>query len=131
MTLNVEPLAQMAIDAKETLSHCPYSEMEVGAAMTHQDRTLRAANVELKPTSIGLHAEQRAVAKALSIGDWDGFDAIVIALESSQPPCGVCLQALASLEPTLDADVYVKNTLTDELDEYTLEELLPEAYTSR
>ena len=105
--------------------------MEVGAAMTHQDRTLRAANVELKPTSIGLHAEQRAVAKALSIGDWDGFDAIVIALESSQPPCGVCLQALASLEPTLDADVYVKNTLTDELDEYTLEELLPEAYTSR
>lgn len=131
MTLNIEPLAQMATEAKEMLSHCPYSEMEVGAAMTYQDRTLRAANVELKPTSIGLHAEQRAVAKALSIGDWDGLDAIVIALESSQPPCGVCLQALASLEPTLDADVYVKNTLTDEIDEYTLEELLPEAYTSR
>lgn len=131
MTLNVESLAQMATEAKETLSHCPYSGMEVGAALAYQDRTLRAANVELKPTSIGLHAEQRAVAKALSIGDWDGLDAIVIALESSQPPCGVCLQALASLEPTLDADVYVKNTLTDEIDEYILEELLPEAYTSR
>lgn len=118
-----------AVEAREKSAFAPYSEYSVGAALDVGDEVIRGGNVELKPTVVGIHAEQYVVAKALERGYSDA-EKVVIALEGNcQPPCGVCLQALASIDPDLEMTVGSYDVEADEYEEWTLEELLPGAYT--
>lgn len=124
-----EQLIEAANNARDEYAYAPYSDYPVGAAL-RCDRMmiLQAGNVEVKPTVAGTHAEQMAVNKALELG-YRGAEAIAIAIPNDQPPCGVCLQALASIEPELEMEVFVYNTETEETAEHHLSELIPEAYT--
>lgn len=126
----VEQLVKAAENAQEEYAYPPYSEFPVGAAIRVDETAIyQAGNVELKPTVASMHAEQLAVGKVLEMG-YMGAEAIAIALNADQPPCGMCLQCLASLEPDLEMEVFVKNTKEDsEPEEHHLSELLPEAYT--
>ena len=108
-------------------SHAPYSEYHVGAAVVGASGAFySASNIEVKPTTNTLHAEQRAVAKALEAGERDILAcAVATSGDDEYPPCGNCRNALATVNGEMDVFVVAENGLKH----YALEELLPEAYT--
>lgn len=109
-------------------AHAPYSGYHVGASViTKGGHTHSACNVELKPTTNTLHAEQRAVAEALEEGHNEITHLMLVTSgDDSYPPCGSCRNAIA----TVSTDIKVL-VLTDEgeADLYEIEDLLPHPYT--
>lgn len=123
----MEELVEGAIEAKER-AYAPYSDYEVGAAvLTENGEIYTACNVECKPSANILHAEQRAMAKAVEEGHRD-FEALALKTsgDDTLPPCGNCRNMLASIEQEMDILV-----VTDDggFFHHKLPELLPEAYT--
>lgn len=122
-------LVRAAEEAQEN-AYVPYSGYHVGASVLTEDGSIYSAcNVECKPSSNILHAEQRAISKAVEDGHRD-FVAVGLKTDGdgAQPPCGNCRNMLASIE--YDMDILVV-TGSDEWDTYSLPELLPDAYTGR
>lgn len=116
-------------EAAQERAHVPYSGFSVGAALLTADGTVYSAcNVEAKPSANTLHAEQRAMAKAVEAGHKD-FDALALITSSSErlPPCGNCRQTLA----TFQEDLLIIVANDDGKDYYRLNDLLPNAYTGR
>ena len=123
-------LMREAIKARE-LSHSPYSEFAVGAAvMTKDGRVFHGANIENASYGLSMCAERIALYCAYMAGCAKrDFRAMAIVADTRREcsPCGACRQVIAELFPE-DAPIYMGN-LDGDIEETTLEELLPHAFT--
>lgn len=125
----IEELVEAAEEAQKN-AHVPYSGYKVGAAvMTVQGDIYSACNVEAKPSANTLHAEQRAMAKAVEDGETEFLTLALVTPESSHPlpPCGNCRQTLATFQE--DLEIVVVDG--EKRHYYDLDDLLPDAYTGR
>ena len=120
----MESLIEAARDALAN-AHVPYSEYRVGAALRVADGSVyTGCNIENANYSNSLHAEEVAVAKAVTSGH-DAFDRLAVSsgVRDGVTPCGMCRQTLAEFA---DGDlVIVCDEGGDATSEYTLGELLP------
>lgn len=124
-----EKLLEMAFAAQE-YSYSPYSKFKIGAAVLLKDGTiLQGANIENASYGLTMCGERNAVYRAYCSGyKKEDIKAVCIASNCTPPasPCGACRQVLAELIPA-DAPIFCVNE--KEIKEYTIKELLPEAFT--
>jgi cytidine deaminase len=120
-------LLKLAIEARK-MSYSPYSNFRVGAALVGKSgRIYTGCNVENAGYSSTNCAERTAVFKAVSEGEKE-FTAIAIVggngdeLAPFCAPCGVCRQVLAEF---CDKDFRIVLGTPDDVQVYTLAELLP------
>lgn len=121
-------LIQIAIDARNK-SYSPYSHYPVGAALrTKSGKTYIGANIENSSFPVTVCAERTAIFQAVLDGERD-FEAIAVATENGGSPCGACRQVMA--EFSLDMLVIIVDAQGKIIDERTVIELLPLAFTPR
>ncbi len=121
-------LIQTAIEARGW-AYAPYSHYPVGAALlTASGRIYDGVNIENAAYPTTICAERVAVFKAVSEGERD-FQAIAVVTENGGPPCGSCRQVLA--EFGLDVIVLIADIAGNLLQEITLKDLLPNAFTPK
>ena len=121
-----QELIDAALAAREK-AYAPYSKFLVGAALlTKSGEIIGGCNVENASYGLCFCAERTAIVKAVSEGQRD-FVAFAVATEGGGTPCGACRQFIAEFcdGSTL---VIVVDTTSGETTEYTLEELLPNAF---
>lgn len=125
-----ETLLQMAKQAAEQ-AYAPYSQFPVGAALLAENGVVyQGVNVENASFGLTLCAERTAIVKAVSEGQTQ-FQAIAVWASrrphGSVTPCGACRQVLAEfLKP--DTPIITTHVETGEVQSYTLQALLPEAF---
>ena len=115
--------------AAQRRAYCPYSRYAVGAALEAEDGTVFAGcNVENASYGLTICAERAAVASAVSAGA-QRFRRLVVATDSEPPapPCGACRQVLAEFGAGLE----VESVGPSQSMRWTIEELLPDAFTGR
>ena len=124
--MSKELLCKAVLEAREN-SYSPYSGCRVGAALlADSGKVYLGANVENAAFSPTICAERSAFAAAVSAGV-RSFSAIAVTGgEKAFPPCGVCRQVMSEF-CSPDFKIYV--VAGDECREYTLGELLPEAFS--
>ena len=132
----MKELVKKALEAQK-FSYSPYSNFQVGAALlTKTGKVYTGCNVENAAFSPTNCAERTAFFKAVSEGETD-FTAIAIvgslkdAKEEEREycaPCGVCRQVMAEFCNIKNFKVILGKS-EDEYKEYTLEEILPLAFT--
>ncbi len=113
-------------------SYSPYSSCRVGAALLcASGKIYTGCNIENAAFSPTVCAERTAFFKAISEGERN-FAAIAVAggkdgvIDGSFVPCGVCRQVMAEFcEP--DFRILVVRA-DDEFNEFSLAQLLPEAF---
>lgn len=121
-----ETLIQAAQKARED-AYAPYSHYPVGAALlTESGVIFTGVNVENAVYPLTICAERVAVFKAVSAGE-RSFKAIAVVTANGGTPCGSCRQVLA--EFGLDTIVLVADLHGELLHEYTVAELLPDAFS--
>ena len=121
-------LIQTAIEARKW-AYAPYSNYPVGAAvLTASGRIYDGVNVENAAYPTTICAERVAVFKAVSEGERD-FQAIAVVTENGGSPCGSCRQVLA--EFGLEITVLIADAAGNLIEELTLHELLPQAFTPK
>jgi len=121
-------LIQTAVEARKW-AYAPYSNYPVGAALlTASGRIYNGINVENAAYPTTICAERVAVFKAVSEGERD-FQAIVVVTENGGSPCGSCRQVLA--EFGLEITVIIADTAGNLIEELTLSDLLPKAFTPK
>ncbi len=113
-------------------AYAPYSHFLVGAALLCKNgKVYTGCNVENSSYSVTSCAERTALYAAVSKGERE-FKAIAIVggkngrVEKYCPPCGVCRQALGEFCGK-DFKIYLYNGV--EIQTYTLDELLPDAFS--
>ena len=120
----------MAKQAAEQ-AYAPYSQFPVGAALLAENGVVyQGVNVENASFGLTLCAERTAIVKAVSEGQTQ-FQAIAVWASrrphGSVTPCGACRQVLAEfLKP--DTPIITTHVETGEVQSYTLQALLPEAF---
>ena len=132
MKEKLKDLFSQAKAAREK-SYAPYSSKSVGAALLCKNgRIYQGANIENASYGATLCAERAALTCALMNGDRE-FSAIAIeGGDINSPakdffaPCGICRQALAEF---CDGDFTVYILGGGEVREFTLSQLLPEAFS--
>ena len=125
--MDYENLIAKAMEAREK-AHAPYSRFAVGAALLSKSgRIYTGCNVENASYGLSICAERTAIFKAVSEGERD-FEAIAVVTEKGVTPCGACRQVL--MEFGEDIQVIVANG-AGEYRVFTLQELLPEAFTPK
>jgi cytidine deaminase len=108
-------------------AYAPYSNYPVGAALrTKSGKVFTGVNVENAAYPTTICAERTAVFKAVSEGERT-FNAIAVVTDNGGSPCGSCRQVLA--EFGLDTIVLIANGAGELLQETTVKELLPGAFT--
>lgn len=129
-------LIQAAIEARKQ-AYAPYSEYLVGAALLAEDGEIyRGCNIENASYGATNCAERTAFFKAVSQGKRN-FHAIAIVggsreAEQGTPfpdmayPCGICRQVMREFCGP-DFRILVGRS-TEDFQEYTLDELLPESF---
>ena len=125
-TAKVEELVAKAVGARES-AYAPYSKFRVGAALlTAEGEIVTGCNVENASYGLCFCAERTAIVKAVSEGVRQ-FEAIAVATNGGGTPCGACRQFIAEFcdGKTL---IIVHDTSTHQSVEYTLDELLPNAF---
>jgi cytidine deaminase len=119
-------LVQTAVEARKW-AYAPYSNYAVGAALlTVSGRIYDGVNVENAAYPTTICAERVAVFKAVSEGERD-FQAIAVVTENGGSPCGSCRQVLA--EFGLATTVLIADTAGNLVEEFTVADLLPQAFT--
>lgn len=120
-------LIELAIEARK-MSYSPYSGFRVGAALVGKSgKVYTGCNVENAGYSPTNCAERTAVFKAVSEGERE-FTAIAVVGGKGEEiapmcaPCGVCRQVLAEF---CDKDFRIVLGTTDNVQVFTLAELLP------
>ena len=129
--MDIKKLAQESIAAKE-FAYTPYSHFRVGAALLTKDGGIyRGCNIENAAYTPTNCAERTAFFKAVSEGKKE-FTAIAINGDANDYlyPCGVCRQVMAEFCDLKTFKVIIAKSTEDYL-EYTLEELLPLAFTGK
>lgn len=108
-------------------AYAPYSKYQVGAALlAASGKIYDGVNVENAAYPSTICAERTALVKAISEGERQ-FEALVVATENGGSPCGSCRQMLA--EFGLDLTILIVNGEGKVLQETSLKELLPQAFT--
>ena len=132
--MEAKALCAIAVAAMER-AYAPYSGYTVGAALlTVDERVYTGCNIENASYTPTVCAERTALFKAVSEGERD-FAMLAVAggkegvLDGAFPPCGVCRQVFAEFCAP-DFSVLVV-TGEDTYDTYTLEQLLPAAFSPR
>ena len=132
----MQELIKKALEAQK-FSYSPYSNFQVGAALlTKTGKIYTGCNIENAAYSPTNCAERTAFFKAVSEGETE-FEAISIvgspkdAKENEMEycsPCGVCRQVMAEFCKIKDFKIVLAKN-KDDYKVYTLEEILPLAFT--
>ncbi|MGE6828889.1 cytidine deaminase [Priestia megaterium] len=112
------------------MAYVPYSKFKVGAALLTKDgKVYRSCNIENAAYSMCNCAERTALFKAYSEGDKE-YAALAVVADTDRPvsPCGACRQVISELCPK-EMKVILTN-LKNDIQELTVEELLPGAFSS-
>jgi cytidine deaminase len=121
-----QELIDLANTARQR-AYVPYSKYRVGAAVrTKSGKTFTGVNVENASYPQTMCAERIAIFKAVSEGEQE-FEAISVVTDNGGSPCGGCRQVMA--EFGLDTIVLFANGDGKLLQELTVKDLLPEAFT--
>lgn len=110
-------------------AYCPYSDFPVGAAvLTIHGTMFHGCNVENASVGLSVCAERNAIAAAVAEGMRPGGLAAValVTVEGLSVPCGACLQVIA--EFAAHGCTIISTDLTGEVEYYSLDELLPQAF---
>ena len=116
--------------AARVKSVAPFSNFLVGAALRTSDgKIFTGSNVESASYGLTVCAERVAIWKALSEGERDFTNLVIVAdTEQLTPPCGTCRQII--WEFCKNAKIVLAN-LRGEREELTIKELLPRAFDAR
>jgi cytidine deaminase len=111
-------------------SVAPFSNFLVGAALrTKAGKVYTGCNIESASYGLTVCAERVAIWKALSEGERDFTDLVVVAdTESLTPPCGTCRQII--WEFAKHARITLAN-LRGQREEVSIKDLLPRAFDVR
>ena len=111
-------------------SVAPFSKFLVGAALRTKDgKVFTGCNVESASYGLTVCAERVAIWKALSEGERDFTDLVIVAdTEQLTPPCGTCRQII--WEFAKHAKIVLAN-LRGQKEEVDIEHLLPKAFDAR
>ena len=122
-------LIKAATDAR-LRSVAPFSNFLVGAALqTKAGRIFTGCNVESASYGLTVCAERVAIWKALSEGERDFTDLVIVAdTEQLTPPCGTCRQII--WEFCKHAKIVLAN-LRGQSEEVDIRDLLPKAFDAR
>jgi cytidine deaminase len=123
-----DELVALAAQARRH-AYAPYSHFTVGAALLAQSgRVYSGANVENASYGLSVCAERVAVWKAVAEGE-RAFTAIAVVTENGVSPCGACRQVLAEFAGDPRTLRLIVADVQGHRRTYTLDELLPEAFT--
>jgi cytidine deaminase len=127
--MKMSQLIEEAKIARER-AYVPYSKFQVGAALlTVDEKVYHGCNIENAAYSMCNCAERTAIFKAFSEGDKQYTALAVVAdTERPVPPCGACRQVISELCPK-DMKIVLSN-LNGDIEEITVEELLPGAFSA-
>jgi cytidine deaminase len=119
-----------AATAARLRSVAPFSNFLVGAALqTKAGKVFTGCNVESASYGLTVCAERVAIWKALSEGERDFTDLVVVAdTETLTPPCGTCRQII--WEFAKHAKIVLAN-LRGQREEVSIKDLLPRAFDAR
>jgi len=111
-------------------SVAPFSNFLVGAALqTKAGKVYTGCNVESASYGLTVCAERVAIWKALSEGERDFTELVVVAdTEALTPPCGTCRQII--WEFAKHAKIVLAN-LRGQCEEVSIKDLLPRAFDAR
>jgi cytidine deaminase len=111
-------------------SVAPFSNFKVGAALrTKEGKVFIGCNVESASYGLTVCAERVAIWKALSEGERDFTDLVIVAdTEQLTPPCGTCRQII--WEFAKRATIVLAN-LQGQQEEVDIAHLLPKAFDAR
>lgn len=111
-------------------SVAPFSKFMVGAALrTKEGKIFTGCNVESASYGLTVCGERVAIWKALSEGERDFTDLVIVAdTETLTPPCGTCRQII--WEFAKHAKIVLAN-LRGQREEVDIRELLPKAFDAR
>ena len=111
-------------------SVAPFSKFLVGAALrTKEGKVFTGCNVESASYGLTVCAERVAIWKALSEGERDFTDLVIVAdTEQLTPPCGTCRQII--WEFAKHAKIVLAN-LRGQKEEVDIAHLLPKAFDAR
>ncbi len=120
-----EILIAKAIEAYHW-AYAPYSNYAVGAAvLSDSGKIYDGVNIENAVYPLTVCAERTAIFKAVSNGD-KSFQAIAVVTKNGGTPCGSCRQVMAEFGK--DIKVLIANLEGELLAEYTVADLLPDAF---
>ena len=119
-----------AATAARLQSVAPFSNFLVGAVLqTKAGKVYTGCNVESASYGLTVCAERVAIWKALSEGEREFTDLVVVAdTESLTPPCGTCRQII--WEFAKHARIVLAN-LNGQSEEVSIKDLLPRAFDAR
>lgn len=128
-------LVELAVEARKK-AYVPYSGFRVGAALLAKNgKVYLGCNIESATYTPTNCAERTAFFKAISEGERE-FERIAIVGGASEnelsplcAPCGVCRQVMAEFCDTKTFKVVLGTP--EHFEEYTLDSLLPFAFTSK
>jgi cytidine deaminase len=122
-------LFEAAAKAREH-AYAPYSKFMVGAAALFDDGVIYpGCNTENSSYSLTVCAERAAIFRAVVEGQRKLLAMAVVAdADLPCPPCGSCRQVMAEFG-TSDAMVGFRSASSSQEEKYTLQELLPHAFT--
>lgn len=131
--MDKKELVKEALAARE-FAYTPYSHFNVGAALLCADgKVFRGCNIENASYSPTVCAERTAFFKAISEGEHNFSAIAIVGGPSGAPPvdfcfpCGVCRQVMAEF-CSRNFTIYIAKS-EDEINEYTLEDILPHSFT--
>ena len=116
--------------AARVQSLAPFSKFLVGAALqTKAGKVYTGCNIESASYGLTVCAERVAIWKALSEGEREFTDLVVVAdTEALTPPCGTCRQII--WEFAKHAKIVLAN-MRGQREEVSIKDLLPRAFDAR
>ncbi len=126
---DIQSLIETAMAAR-VQSLAPFSHFLVGAALRTKDgKVFTGCNIESASYGLTVCAERVAIWKALSEGERDFTNLVIVAdTEHLTPPCGTCRQII--WEFAKHATIVLAN-LRGQKEEVSIRDLLPRAFDAR